>query len=615
MAAEAILRIKVITDSAQAALGLDKASQTSGKFAQSMQKAALPAAAVGAAVVVAGKKALDAASKMQQAGGAVEAVYGDSASAVEKYSKSAARNMGLSAADYQNYAALVGTSLQNAGMSAAEAADESNKAMQRAADLSALYGGTTADAVDAINAAVSRSEFDPLEKYGVSLNMTAVNAELAAKGQDKLTGAALDTAKKQVILEKIYEDTGKAAGQYAREADSVAGRQQTMAAQAEDAAAALGTILLPIVAETTKWLGKMATWAGKNTKTVQIMAGAILALAAAVLVINAALKVYQATMIVVQAVQKATWLSNPIFLVIAAVIALVAAVVILWKRSETFRAVVLGIWSAIKAGAMAVMDAVVAAWKGIISAGRAVWNGISAGFRTAFNIVRGIVLAYFNFYKAIFNGIKAATMVVINFVKREWQRMMTGIKVITSATTRAVTAVFNSVKATLSGIFSAIRRAWDTAINGIKSAVKGLAPLLERPFNGLKIIINAIKDAINGLISTVNSLVSKIRSIKWPTPPKWVTDLGGKIGNLFSASAPQSAARVPAVVRASGAPGVASRGAVVPLVGATASGASVFININGAIDPESTARAVGRVMAGHYRRVGQGAAIRGLRTS
>jgi len=147
VANEALLRIKVVTDATQAALGLDKTAKQTSKFGSAMQKAALPAAAVGVALIAVGKKALDSASTLKQAQGAVESVFGKQAGAVEKLSKSSAQNMGLAASAYLNYAALVGSALQNAGFSAAQSVTESNKVMQRGADMAATFGGTTADAV------------------------------------------------------------------------------------------------------------------------------------------------------------------------------------------------------------------------------------------------------------------------------------------------------------------------------------------------------------------------------------------------------------------------------------------------------------------------------------
>lgn len=47
---------------------------------------------------------------------------------------------------------------------------------------------------------------------------------------------------------------------------------------------------------------------------------------------------------------RVVWLSNPIFLVIAGIVALGVALVVAYKKSETFRAIVQGAWSGIRAG-------------------------------------------------------------------------------------------------------------------------------------------------------------------------------------------------------------------------------------------------------------------------
>lgn len=597
--AEALLRIKVLTDATQAAVGLDKASAVGGKFGSTMRKAALPAAAAGAAIVALGKKAVDAASQLQQAEGAVEAVFGTQANAVKKAAASASQTMGLSASDYENYAALVGTALQNAGFSVKDSVTESNKVMQRAADLSALYGGSTTDAVDAINAAVSRSEFDPLEKYGVSLNMTAVNAELAAKGQDKLTGAALATAKKQVILAQVYKQSGKAAGQFARESDSAAGSQAIAAAEYENAAAALGTILLPVVAAATRLLASFAKWAGKNTTLVQILAGAILAIAAAVLVVNAALKVYEATMIVVQAVQKATWLSNPIGLVVLAVIAVVAAVVLLYKKSDRFRALVDGLWRGIKAGAKAAASV------------------LKAVFGVAFKGVTAYVKIYVTAYKLAFAVIKTVTRTVthavvdsfkwvrdvlrdtFNAIRDKWRDMTSAVRTAWSAATGWISDRAHGLRDSLRAAFDAVKAPVETLARLIGDVLKGALSSLAQVARGLGKILSApfdvAKASVDKVVGAVQSLISWLGKIKFPSPPKFLSKIPG-VGSVFSAPAP--AARTATYAAA---PTVAGRGFA---SGRAATSGGVTINVNGALDPENVARQIRRIVDGHERRVG-----------
>ena len=73
-------------------------------------------------------------------------------------------------------------------------ADKTGEMIQLGADLAAQFGGSSADAVAALSSAL-RGEADPAEKYGLALSQTAINAELMAKGQSKLTGKQLTAAK------------------------------------------------------------------------------------------------------------------------------------------------------------------------------------------------------------------------------------------------------------------------------------------------------------------------------------------------------------------------------------------------------------------------------------
>ncbi len=543
---EAILAIKVISDSTQAAAGLDKTAGSASKFQRGLQKAVAPAAAVALAVGAIGKQALDAASDLEQAGGAVESVFGKQADAVKELSKESASAMGLSSAAYQNYAALVGTALQNAGLSVKDSVTESNKLIQRGADLAATFGGSTADAVDAINAAVARSEFDPLEKYGVSLNMTAVNAKLAAKGQDKLTGKQLDAAKKAIVLEEIYAKSAKSQGQYAKEADSAAGSAQTAAAQWTNASAALGEALLPAASAVASTLADMAVWMQENATVAKIVISVIGAVAVSILVLAAALKVAA----LANAVMNATWLANPIVLIvlgiIAAVLILVGVIRLLWKNSETFRRVVTAGWNAIKAGAAATASAVKRAWAAIWAAGSAVITGIRNGWTATVARVRALVTGL------------ASTM------RSVWQ----------------------AIRSTVQSVVDSIGRIWSNGIKAIKSAASGLGDTLAKPFN-------VVRDAVQRVIDLVQSLLDKIGRIKIP-------DIPG-IGSLLSRSAP-----APSV--ASTTPSPSGLGAfAAPSVARTSSsgGAGIVIQVNGALDPEAVARQIGRILGAHDRRLGR----------
>jgi hypothetical protein len=583
MGRPAILAIQIIADASKAQKGLNQTASGVERFATGMGKAAIPAAIVGGALIALGKHALGAASDLQQATGAVESVFGSQSAAVIKFSQTSAERLGIAQSAYQQYAAVTGTALQAAGMSAAQAVGETDKLMTRAADLAATFGGTTASAIEAINAAVSRSEFDPLEKYGISLNMAAVNAELAKRGQDKLTGSAAATAKQAVILEQIYGKSAKAAGQFARESDSAAGAQQIATAQWEDAQAALGEALLPAMTAASQALADMAKFAQANTGAVQALVGVIAGLAAAVLAVNAALKVYAAWQVIstaatklansttgitirLKAMEAAAWVASkakmvastaatlaaaaaqyvldgaflafPLFWIIAGLALVAVAFVVLWKKSETFRAIVLAVWAAVKVAAQAVASFIVSAWRSVWSAistaakvfaavASAVWNVIGAVARAVASVIKGyftVLFAALRLYLKVwqlaftvaFTVIRVIAGVVAQIVKALWSAVFGALSSFANKHKAQVLAVFNAIRAVASAVGSFIRSVWSAMWGFLRTQAAGARSAVSAAFNAIRSIASSVASFIrsvwSGAMSAVGSAASAARS-------------------------------------------------------------------------------------------------------
>lgn len=200
----------------------------------------------GAAAVGFGVAAVKSASDAQQSIGATETVFGRFASRVIKDSEAAASQFGLSANEYRENANLIGSLFRNQGVSADQLAGKTKGMISTAADLAATFGGPTSDAVAALGSAF-KGEFDPLERYGISIKQSTINAELAAKGQDKLTGAALKAAQQQATSRLIMEQSSRASGAFARETDTLAHQQQVLGASWENIKAKAGGVLLPVL--------------------------------------------------------------------------------------------------------------------------------------------------------------------------------------------------------------------------------------------------------------------------------------------------------------------------------------------------------------------------------
>lgn len=209
---------------------------------------------LGAAVVSQIKPAIDAASDLEQQYGALESVFKDIAPEMQEFARQQYQ-IGLSTADAARSMTLLGSQLKGYGLPVTEAADKTKELTLLAADLAATFGGTTADAVASIGS-LFRGEYDPIEKYGVAIKKSDVNARLAAEGLDKLEGEALKQAEAQAALELLFLKTADAQGQANREMDTAAARSERLKATFENLQAEMGDKLLPIFVDVVTYIAE-----------------------------------------------------------------------------------------------------------------------------------------------------------------------------------------------------------------------------------------------------------------------------------------------------------------------------------------------------------------------
>jgi hypothetical protein len=186
-------------------------------------------------------------------------------------------------------------------------------------------------------------------------------------------------------------------GSAAEAALTTEGKMKNLSIQFGEAKESIGAALIPAVETLLGLLIPLANWAQENSKVFLIVAGVIGGVAAAVLAANAAMKVYQATLVIVKAAQFALNLvmaANPITLVVLAIGALVAAFVLAYQKSETFRDAVNGLFGAIKTGVVASVE-----------------------------FIKGYLETVMGFYKSIFNGIASLwnnTVGKLSFKAPDW---------------------------------------------------------------------------------------------------------------------------------------------------------------------------------------------------
>lgn len=141
---------------------------------------------------------------------------------LEEASTSAYKNMGLSTSDYLATANKMGALFQGAGFETQEALDLSSSAMQRAADVASIMGIDTSAAMESI-AGAAKGNFTMLDNLGVAMNDTTLNAYAMEKGIKKTTQQMTNQEKIGLAMEMFMEKTAYAAGNYAKENETLAG--------------------------------------------------------------------------------------------------------------------------------------------------------------------------------------------------------------------------------------------------------------------------------------------------------------------------------------------------------------------------------------------------------
>lgn len=343
----------------------------------------------------------------------------------------------------------------------------------------------------------------------------AVGLEIAeAKLRDAIAGKVpkLTAAQKALATyEIITKSTKDAQGDFANTSDSVANQQRILKAELEDLSASLGQVLLPIVQEVAGWLTKLTGFMQENKRATTIIIGAVAGLAAVLLTVSVATKIVTAAQAIAKAATvawtAAQWLlnaaltANPIGLIIVGLVALGAALIIAWKKSETFRDIVTGAWDAVAK----IIGGAVNAFMGVLDWVRDHWPEIATLLAGPFAPLVLLATGAFGVRKALADAFGKIRDLAVG-----WG---TGIK---NAVVDGVTGIAGKVWNLVAGIGTKVAEmvatvaGWGAAVG---NAVKNAA------VDAVLGIGNAVWDVINNIGSRILEMVDTVKG--------WGAQIGG----------------------------------------------------------------------------------------
>lgn len=404
-------------DQAQAKIdGLEKTvgqrlSSIGDKFTDIGRKASV----LSAAIVAAGGASFKMAADFQDALGATDQVYKQSSDTVKEWVQNLSSQYGIAKSEALSYSNMMGSMLVNIGqLTEEQAAKQSQKLIELAGDLTAMYGGRVQDAVRALTGALKGNN-TMLDNYGMAVNDALVKTRalelgLIAQGEE-MTLAARQAA----TLSLIWEQSAAAQGQAAREAEGASGSMRALQVEVKNLATSFGEILLPIITPIISGIADMVNKIGSLSpelqKTIVVIGGIAAAIGPLMLGLGSLLKL--APLIGTAF----TAMTGPIGIAVAAIAGAAALIVKNWDAikeyfttgggSEMFssvKALAVDLFENIKNTFNSIRDVAVAVWDQIGGMLTSIWNNTFDSIKSVLDFFMNTVKNVADFLRAIING-------------------------------------------------------------------------------------------------------------------------------------------------------------------------------------------------------------------
>lgn len=480
---------------------------------------------VTAPIVAAGAASFKMAADLQDALGATEQIFKSAADNVKEWADNLESYYGIAESEALEYANMMGALLQNiGGLTEEEAAKQAQTLVQLAGDLAAMFGGTTADAVRALTGAL-KGNTSMLDNYGIACNDALIKTKALEMGIYDGKGQ-MDLATKQAaILALIMEQTAATQGQAAREAEGASGSLRALTTEIKNLSTDIGEMLIPIITPFIQKLKDIVAAFGQLPPETQKVIVAIAGVAAAIgplLMIFGPLISTIGTLVIglntmstamaggatfVAALTKGfpalgaaiSLISGPIGVAIAAMTALVAAGVLVYKNWDEIKATLDRVWGAIA-------DFFTKTIPEAINKGLKTFSELPGKVANFMNELPGKIgyalgLALGNITKFGIDAVKWATTEIPRFI----ESIMRFIRELPSRIWEQLTAALNRVREWGNNLISWANNTLPKVTSTIVSSFRELPSRLSEIGRD---IVRGLWDGINSMASWIKSKVS-----------------------------------------------------------------------------------------------------------
>lgn len=504
-------------------------------------------------IIAFGQGCITAAADASAAESQFSQVFGDFESKAREKLANVANEGGISENRLKGSFTQIAAFAKTTGMDTESALGLSERAMIAVADSAAFYDRSIEDTTESLQSFL-KGNFENDAALGLSCTETTRNA-----AANKLYGKSfneLSESQKQLTLLQMVEDANAASGalgQAARESDTWTNVTGNLKQAWTDFQATIGSNILPGAVEVVKkmvsavesWTEKipvLVNWCKEHETTLQILGIALGTVAAAILAFNISLHASAIAAGIATAATSAfgavmAFVTSPVTLVVAAIGALIAIGVLLYKNWDKVTAFcsqmwekIKQIWENIKNAVSEAVNAIVsvivekfnAIKEKVVSIFTAIKDALSTAWETIKNVVQVGIMFIVEIISAAFQLITLPFRFIWENCKETiisaWNAIKTTVSNALNAIKSKISSVWNAIVSVLSPILNTIKSVITTAWNAIKSAVtsvlNAIKSVVSNVWNAIKSVVSSVVNAIKSVVSSVwNSIKSTVSSI------------------------------------------------------------------------------------------------------
>lgn len=390
---------------------------------------------------------------------------------------------------------------------------------------------------------------------------SAMFGERAMSGMLAIVNAS--TTDYQKLTDALANADGTAKNMADTMNDNLNGQLTLLKSQIEGVAIKLGNILIPIIKQIvdkiSEWVDWFSNLSTEQQKLILKIAGIVAVIGPLLLIIGKIITAVSTVIKIINAIKtamialNAVMLANPIFLIVAAIAALIAIFVLLWNKCEGFRNFWKGLWEEIKKTVEKYLDAIVGFFKVAWEIIKTVWNavkdffkGIWDGIKEVFSDVKDFFVSRFKqsvenikivwnaitgFFKGIWNGIKNIFKSVGEWFVEKFKYPIAIIITIWSKLREIFQAIWEAIKQVFAAVGNWFGEKFQEAIDSIKAVWSIVVDFFSGIWNGIKNVFSSVgnwfKERFQEAVDRIKLVFAVVITI--------VQNVRNKVNEIFSA--------------------------------------------------------------------------------